>query len=395
MSLVGRPQPMVHMDRAVSRLSKLTGGLLALLAVLLAFSGAAWAERASANDTARFLAGLQPSPQSSLAALTSAQDWQWHAQALDQAWGRADQGQLAKVRAWSSRYLPSSRPLMLYMFSGPDFLYANAFFPNATTYVLSGLEPVGGLPDVARLSPSQRATALQGLRTPLEQILQFSYFITKDMSKQLRASKLTGTLPLLYVFLARTGKRIDQVSLVSLKSNGSVTRRAKGGANGVKIVFSDSGGQRTLYYFKTDLSNGGLKKSGFRTFCRSLGSADALLKSASYLPHLDGFSLARDFLLKQSVAIVQDDTGIPLRYFAPSTWSLRPFGAYYGPIPIFAEKFQPEMEQLFAQGRTTPVNFGIGYRYPPKDTNILLAVKHSAVVPERPPRRERRRWRRR
>jgi len=49
------------------------------------------------------------------------------------------------------------------------------------------------------------------------------------------------------------------------------------------------------------------------------------------------------------VAIVQDDAGIPLRYFAPSTWSLRPFGAYYGPIPIFAEKFQPEMEQLFVE----------------------------------------------
>jgi len=334
-----------------------------------------------------------------LARLAGEQDWQWYSQALDQAWSQAEQGQLAKVRAWSNRYLPNSRPLMLYMFSGPDFLYANAFFPNATTYVLSGLEPVGGLPDVARLSPSQRATALQGLRTPLQQILKYSYFITKDMSQQLRASKLTGTLPLLYVFLARTGKTIDEVSLVSLKSNGSVSRRgkaAKGKANGVKIVFSDGGRQRTLYYFRTDLSNAGLKKSGFMTFCRTLGSADSLLKAASYLPHLDGFSLARNFLLEQSVAIVQDDAGIPLRYFTPGTWSLRPFGAYYGPIPTFADKYQPEMEQLFAKGRTTPVDFGIGYRWPPKDTNILLAVKGALAQPyERRERRRQRRWRRR
>ena len=35
---------------------------------------------------------------------------------------------------------------MFYMFSGPDFLYANAFFPNASTYILCGIEPVGPVP---------------------------------------------------------------------------------------------------------------------------------------------------------------------------------------------------------------------------------------------------------
>ena len=40
---------------------------------------------------------------------------------------------------------------MLYMFSGPDFLYATSFFPNAATYVLAGLEPVGQIPDLIGL----------------------------------------------------------------------------------------------------------------------------------------------------------------------------------------------------------------------------------------------------
>jgi len=47
---------------------------------------------------------------------------------------------------------------MLYMFSGPDFLYANVFFPEATTYVLSGLEPVGGMPDVSQSRRSLSGT---------------------------------------------------------------------------------------------------------------------------------------------------------------------------------------------------------------------------------------------
>ena len=42
---------------------------------------------------------------------------------------------------------------MLYMFSGPDFLYATSFFPNASTYVLAGLEPVGAVSDLTRLQP--------------------------------------------------------------------------------------------------------------------------------------------------------------------------------------------------------------------------------------------------
>ena len=40
---------------------------------------------------------------------------------------------------------------MFYMFSGPDFLYADAFYSKASTYVLGALEPVGAVPDLTRL----------------------------------------------------------------------------------------------------------------------------------------------------------------------------------------------------------------------------------------------------
>ena len=44
----------------------------------------------------------------------------------------------ARIRAWSANNITTPPPTMFYMFSGPDFLYANAFYPNAKTYVLSG-----------------------------------------------------------------------------------------------------------------------------------------------------------------------------------------------------------------------------------------------------------------
>jgi len=345
---------------------------------------AAMAQAARPDDTARYLAGLELAPGSPLASLAGEASWQNHAQILDRNWGEAERRQLAKASAWSARVVPQASPLMLYLFSGPDFLYADTFFPNASTYVLSGLEPVGTPPDVTRLTPGERAKALAALRVPLGHILQFSYFITKDMAHQLRASKLTGTLPLIYVFLARTGKRIEAVSLVSLMRNGAVEPRRdkapKGASPGVKITFSDDRGQkRTLYYFRTDLSNAGLKSSGFMVFCRTLGPADSLLKAASYLLHTGGFTTVRALLLERSATVVQDDSGIPLRYFTPGEWQLFPYGAYYGPIPVFKRWYQPGMDRLFARGRAARVDFGIGYRWPPRDTNILLAVKRTEL----------------
>jgi hypothetical protein len=33
------------------------------------------------------------------------------------------------------------------------------------------------------------------------------------------------------------------------------------------------------------------------------------------------------------------------------------------------------LAKLFAKGRATPIDFGIGYRWRPHETNLLLAVR--------------------
>ena len=75
--------------------------------------------------------------------LTKDPSWQHHARFFDNAFGQLEQRQLSKIRAWADANLAAPRPTMFYMFCGPDFLYADAFYPKATTYVLSALEPVG------------------------------------------------------------------------------------------------------------------------------------------------------------------------------------------------------------------------------------------------------------
>ena len=361
-----------------------TGALLA--ALLLALPAAARAqERASADDTARVLAGLPPSQGSVLEPLTREGAWVAHARYFDKAWAGLEERQLSRIRAWSAKHVPDRKPVVYYMFSGPDFLYADTFFEGAKTYVLSGLEPVGPVPDLTGLKPGALGYELRGLQSSLNSVLSFSFFITKKMKTELRSSRrLSGTLPILYTFLARSGKIVREATLVSLNPDGTVTELdgplAKGASPGARIEFwKDGGPVQTLYYFNTDLSNWGLKTSGFLDFCKGLGEGDSFVKSASYLMHSEGFSAVRAFIVENSATLVQDDSGVPLRFLDPADWRLQAFGRYLPPLGIFPKTYQPAMRDLFAKGRAQPIDFGVGYRWRPNESNLLLAVR----APER------------
>ena len=70
---------------------------------------------------------------------------------------------------------------------------------------------------------------------------------------------------------------------------------------GVKIVLATgSGPAQTLYDFRTDVSNSGVKARGFLKFAATLGNGNGLIKSASYLMHSGNFTQVRDFVLKHS-----------------------------------------------------------------------------------------------
>ena len=385
-------------------LPKMMAAMLVAAVVGVAAVPARSAETATADDTARFLAGLPPAPDSPLASLTKSPLWQQHARHFDSIFAREDSTNLSKIRAFSQERLTEKHDAMLYMFSGPDFLYAISFFPSASTYVLSGLEPVGEVPQLTALPRPTVKRTLQNLESSLGSLLSFSFFITKNMKVQLHDGPVYGTLPILYVFLARTGKTIHEVSFVSLDEEGNflapatpdattdsakaarikaAERAARSAARGVKIVFSEgTGANQTLYYFSTNLADDSIKRSGFLAFCAKLGPADSLLKSASYLMHGGGFSKVRDFLLDHSATILQDDSGVPLAYFDPKRWRLQPFGRYVGPLALFARAYQPGLGELFRKGNAIPIDFGIGYRWRKNESNLLLAQKTAAKTSE-------------
>ena len=214
------------------------------------------------------------------------------------------------------------------------------------------------------------------------------------MKTQLREGPIYEALPILYVFLARTGKTIDEVNFVHLDEQGNLQIAGELDAvarvsqtnktvpsSGVKIVFTEGNGPRqTLYYFSTNLADGSFQRSGFSTFLAKLGPADSLIKSASYLLHEAYFSGVRNLLLNKSATIVQDDSGIPLAYFEATKWRLQAFGHYAGPLPMFAKYYQPRMIELFRSA--SPFEFGIGYRWRKNESNLLIARDGSQLSNE-------------
>jgi hypothetical protein len=168
------------------------------------------------------------------------------------------------------------------------------------------------------------------------------------MRVDLSRGYIGGTLPLLYVFLEKSGCTINAVNF---------------SGPSVQIDFhSPSGQSQSLYYFRTDLSNGG-GSSSFLAFCKRHAPGASLIKSASYLMHDEGFSTVRNFLLANSTVIVQDDSGIPYRDFDPARWNVQLYGVYEGPIGLFSGKYQADLAKAYQAARPGGLGFAFGYAW--------------------------------
>jgi hypothetical protein len=339
------------------------------------------AKSSPANDAARYLAGLPPALGSPLTALSQDPRWGTHARAMNLAFSQLEQRQLNNIRVFRSENMApvtQASRICVYLFSGPDFLYADAMFTDCSTFVLQGLEPVDPIPDLLTTPPAALLGTLENIQISLNTLLSFSFFKTKNMREDFERAQLKGVLPIIFVFMARTGKEIDSVEYISLDKEGKVQRGQQGAIRGAKINFVDpaSGSTKEMYYFTSDLSDDALKRNpALLRFCEGLGPANSLLKAASYLLHGSNFTTARNFLLQNSVSVLQDDSGIPVRYLTPDKWTLRFFGTYNGPIELFKNYNQPDLRQYYEKSSPKRLTFGFGYKWNNRSSTLFLAVR--------------------
>lgn len=334
------------------------------------------------NDAARFVAGLPVRNENSkLYALTQTGEWKSHARNMEQIWNSFQQT-APKAIAFSQEELQDINNrchTLFYPFGGPDFLFSNTFFPDMDTYFLIGLERAGGPTQVKH--PSGDTYRLY--QNAVSDILNLSFFRTKDMKVELSNDTIDGVVPIITLLMVRADRELVSIKNVRLTDDGQFSTENEDGtpitrSTGlmeIKYFRTGTDKLQTLYYLSTDLSNGGLPKNEKLKAC--IGRFDprttaTFIKSASYLMHEKYFSAIRDAILGCSSAVMQDDSGIPLSYYNPEQWDVTLYGTFYKPIALFSEYPQPELRDAYQLGDPKPLNFRIGYA---RQSNVQIVRK--------------------
>lgn len=350
-------------------------------------------ENRQADDVGRFFAGLPSRAGSPFAELESSASWKKHKAELDEAWSGVDQDWVGQLKKFSEKELSSTQirnSIVFYPFSGPDAFLMTAFFPQNRVYVMVGLEPAGTLPDLKWLQKKDLETLLSKNRDTVYSELHRSFFITRQMDRQFRGQVTDGlALPILHL-LVRRGNTIVGHRFVRLDEQGNLVERAANyhapgriGNKGIQIDYRgpDSKETQTLFYFSVNLSDERLKEDPqFLSFVRSLRGMTTYFKATSYMPHRGAFSLIRNSVLENSSAVLQDDSGIPYRYFTSPEWQVALFGAYDKPFGSFRPFEQVDLRQAYQKGNAHPLSFRIGYGFSKAPSNLLLATRPTRLA---------------
>ncbi len=320
--------------------------------------------------------------------LNENKDYQNFSQVFNKRWVSFDTTRLQQLKQFESEKLAKDllqQKTLFYPFSGPDILYAHTFFPQADNYIMIGLEPVGTLPKFTNSEEDSLSKYFNKINTSLNAILKFSFFRTESMSKDLKNTEVDGTLHLLFLFLNRTGNSIVSAKPVGIDSLGNPTsyssfnelKKANLRTKGIKIEFLTSDKQlKTVTYYSLNAANDGLSKNkGFVTYLNSIKNFNTYLKGASYLLHKSNFSTIRNVIINGASSVIQDDSGIPYKFFEESKWNFKFYGAYTRPIPMFSVCYQKDLDSVWKNAKAEKTGFGIGYNFRDKNSNLMIATK--------------------
>lgn len=371
------------------------------------------------NSAARLLAGLPPTYPGHFD-LAESRAWKEHSAAMREAWSKVIAGRVSAMTAWRNAAIESTCPAgktLLYPFSGPDFFNAYWMFPACENYVLFGLEHIGDVPGLDVISERDLGRLLGDVRTSVSDLLDRNYFITENMSRQLRTSQLRGVVPLLIIPMALSGVEILRIvphDLSHLQRERTVTAGSEltksAGAvpavmatgrqktqrqrplrqmRGITIEFRTRGSStvQRLHYFTLDATDNGLEHyPEFIDYLNGLAPTNTFMKAASYLLHSRKFRKLSQTLLEVSDFLVQDDTGLPYKLLRSQQWDMRLYGAYSTPIPPFERAFQPLLDRDYRASRPDPLPFDFGYNYSDKRENRANVMVGRRTAPHETPR---------
>lgn len=335
----------------------------------------------------RILAGIVPQGDEWKSFLATS-EWKEHHTFFQNRWATFKKQRVQPVELWRDGQIAISgdaQRTMNYPFSGPDFLNAYLFFQDADQYVFYSLEAPGKIPDLANMSSEQKADLFKDIRSSLSDIFRRQYFITKNMVQDFRTPYLKGNTCALLIFMAFHQNKIVSIEPVTLDPLGHVVALADVETSthtksvaATRITFLNPAGtkQQQLVYFSLDVSDQALvKHPEFLLYLDSLKPCSTFMKAASYLLHSQYFPSVRKRILETSDIIVQDDSGMPYRFFKADIWDIKIYGRYTKPVKDFNFGFQQDLDALYQNGPVLALPFSFGYHWWDHYSNVMIAVR--------------------
>lgn len=334
------------------------------------------------NNVARFIAAMPVEKGTELNLMTKSEVWGKYHNDANKQWSKF--GKFTNnLKAWSATNLPAMKgdaQTLFYPFSGPDFLFADIFFPKAKNIIMIGLEPAGTTPVIDTSMKNNMKNVLEFYKIAIQDVISFSFFLTNNMKDEMTNQTINGTTPILMLFLARTGKQIIDVIPMNIGTDGRLTPaqyvKGKNDKHPVVVIKYKNANDniiRTVTYVSGDLADPALKVNiALRRFLDNIdNNCVTFVKSASYLMHKPYFSTIRNTVMSKSRLILQDDSGIAYQAFTSDIWDISLHGSYSKPIRLFDNYYQPQLYED-AKAKAKPMKFRIGYNI---KSILILAEK--------------------
>ena len=350
------------------------------------------------NELARYISGQELDGDATLKALTENGTYRAYQKRIRTAWARYEENHLTPMRAWNPTLTGKGcGPQVFYPFSGPDITHAVLLFPNAPTYILFGLEPVGPIPGPAGGGESE-ARKLGAVDEAVRDVLGRNFFKTIDMAVEVGQNDYSGVAGLLLFFLGNLDYEVLNGFPVYIAEDGSIqesiadvpavkaaSKTAKVASSetqtGVTYFFRKRGGPiQQVTYFSINLADGAFG-TNVKNFLRGRREIVTMLKAASYLMYRPGFDGMRSTILGRSNCILTDSSGVPFHYMNNARWNVELFGVYRRPVPLFKTRFQPDLFLELKARNPERMSFSYGYNYGPGLSHLIFAVRDRARNP--------------
>lgn len=329
-----------------------------ILLILITTSNLSIANQSKINLFANYLAGLIDEDQE-------------HSKQIKKLWMNYQAKNLDSLSNWSKDELDHSECQVFYPFSGPDVVHITKIFPKCNRFIMIGLEPTGRIDNL-----TDQAIDLSRLRQGLYSLLNKSFFVTKEMWSDFSLQANGVMVPMITLLKLMNYDIIELESFYLTKNGDLLEKNSNDETNGIRLIIRDPklNYDQTIIYLRKSLS-------GPMPVINSLISDNYLityLKAAQYALFDQNFKSIREFILTHSQMILQDDSGIPFKYFNNKNWHKTLYGQYQGPYGNdFSSYWQADLSKYYLNNKARLLPFSLGYGYQRISSNLLKACKNN------------------